>query len=277
MAVGIEDQGRKFITTEPLGKSGEACEQKVWDVVRNTFAIRDCIGYWRYPIFSKAGEFRKEPDILIGDLELGLTVIEVKCVTIDQIVAVNGHLWQFQDFYVKEDSPYEQAENQLYALLGYCDREPAIRRKVSGRAIVALPLVTERQWQQKGFDRLPCCPPIIFKEHLNKTGLLEQIQQTTPVVPGLDLNNEQWELLLAVLGGTPVFRKPPRPIATLVPANASAETRSSIIASLREKLYELDLQQEHIGKEIPLDPSEFAVLLVLVKRYCCVKKLLTCT
>lgn len=52
MAVGNEDQGRKFIMTEPLGKSGEAGEQRVCDAVKSAFSDRDYIGYWRYPIFQ---------------------------------------------------------------------------------------------------------------------------------------------------------------------------------------------------------------------------------
>src|SRR5689334_21470513 len=97
MAVIDIDQGRKFITTEQIGDSGEVGEQKVWDATKSAFVERSCIGYWRYPIFSKVGERRKEPDILIADRELGLVVIEVKCLTIDQIVAVDGHLWQLQN------------------------------------------------------------------------------------------------------------------------------------------------------------------------------------
>lgn len=139
MPVGIDEKGRKFIETEPIGKDGEHCEQKVWDACKKAFAERECIGYWRYPIFSRTGESRKEPDILIVDRELGIVVIEVKGITIDQIESVNGHLWQFQNFYQKQGSPYQQAENQLYALLGYCDREEIIRRQVRGRAVVALP------------------------------------------------------------------------------------------------------------------------------------------
>lgn len=51
MAVNVEEQGRKFITTEPIEKSGESGAQTVWDSVRNGFAENACIGYWRYPVF----------------------------------------------------------------------------------------------------------------------------------------------------------------------------------------------------------------------------------
>jgi hypothetical protein len=117
---------RKFITTEPIQKSGEGGEQQVWDAIREVFAAHECLGYWRYPIFSKVGKSRKEPDILIADQQLGLIVIEIKSVTIDQIVAITGHRWEFQNYYTISSNPYEQAENQLFALLGYCDREPSL-------------------------------------------------------------------------------------------------------------------------------------------------------
>lgn len=246
MAVGNEEPGRKFITTDPMGLKGEAGEQKVWDATKGAFSDRNCIGYWRYPIFSKVGQTRKEPDILVADREFGLVVIEVKSITIDQIIAVNGHQWQFQNFYKSEGSPYQQAENQLRALIAYCDREPGIWRKVTGRAIVALPLITEEQWQQKGFDQLPSCPPIIFQDQLGRVGLLERIKQSTLAVPGENVDDQQWELILSVISGNTILRKNHRNIIS-----TKEKTRSSVLADLQEQLYELDFQHEHIGKEIP--------------------------
>ena len=248
MAVGIEEQGSKFITTEAI--KNQDGEQKIWDAFRSTFADRNCIGYWRYPIFSKAGEIRKEPDILIVDREFGVVVIEVKSINIDQIAAINGQQWQLQNTDTTEINPYQQAEHQLRALISYSDRETALWRKVNGRAIVALPQITTEQWQQKGFDQLPDIPPIIFQDQLGKVALIEQIQQANIVIPGADLEAKNWELLLSVIGGTPVLRKPPRN-----QVNTTGKTRSNVIDSLREKLYEIDLQQEHIGKEIPPGPQ----------------------
>ncbi|MBW4533185.1 MAG: ATP-binding domain-containing protein [Pleurocapsa minor HA4230-MV1] len=250
MPVGINEKGRKFIETEPIGQDGEHCEQKAWDACKKAFADRECIGYWRYPIFSKTGECRKEPDILIVDKEFGIVVTEVKGITINQIKSVNGHLWEFQNFYTTQDSPspYKQAEKQLYSLLGYCDREEIICRQVKGRAIVALPFISEKEWQEKGFDRLPSCPPIIFKEDLGAKSLIKRIEQSSLVQSGRNLNDEQWELLLAVVGGTPVLRRTLNKSITVAQDN---KTRSSVINQLRERLYELDLQQQHIGLEIP--------------------------
>jgi len=248
MAVGIEDSGRRFIETDPIGKAGEGCEQKVWDAFKRAFGNRNCIGYWRYPIFSKTGETRKEPDVLMVDRELGIVIAEVKCLTIDQIAEVSGHLWSYRNFREASGSPYQQAEDQLYSLLSYCDRESEIRRQVRGRAMVALPLITEKEWQSKGFDRLPNCPPILFKDRLGEKTLLQQIEQTAPVQAGKNLDESQWELLLSVVGGTTVLRKEQtQPTVT----HQKGKTRAEVINDVRQRLYELDLQQSHIGLEIP--------------------------
>ena len=259
----MSNQSRKFITTEPIDKSGEAAEELVWEAVTYAFTPRECIGYWRYPIFSKVGKYRKEPDILIADAQLGLIVIEIKSVTIDQILAITGHRWEFQNFYTTHSNPYQQAEHQLFALLGYCDREPSLRRRVHGRALVCLPLITEEQWYHKGFYQLPSCPPIIFQDQLQAksesiaelkphNSLLKLIQKTTPIIKGYHLSSEQWKLLQAVISGTPIFRSK-RPVSTILPQNQ--QTRASVLVQVRQHLSEFDLQQEHIGKEIPPGPQ----------------------
>jgi len=287
---------RKFIATEPLGKSGETAEERVWNAVCEAFADRDCIAYWRYPIFSSSGDFRKEPDILIVDFELGLIIIEVKAIAIDQIVAISGHRWEFQHFYTTGGNPYQQAEHQLYAMLGYCDRETVLRGKVSGRAIVALPSISQQQWHDKEFNKLPSNTPLIFQNHLRgnsgqtkiagieKPGasqifaissspnsedthtLIELIKNTTPVLKGTKLNQEQWQLLLAVIGGTPILKPRPRrfylsqkqaanPEKSLLPHIQNHTTRAAVLAQLQQQFSQLDLQQERIGKQIPPGPQ----------------------
>ncbi|MFM7367780.1 MAG: DNA/RNA helicase, partial [Sphaerospermopsis kisseleviana] len=248
MAVGIEEQGSKFITTEAI--KNQDGEQKVWDAVRGAFADRNCIGYWRYPIFFKVGETRKEPDILIVDREFGVLVIAVQSLNIDQITNINRQTWQLQNSDVTEINPYQIVEHQLRSIISYSDREAALWRKINGRAIIALPHITSQQWQEKGFHELPDIPPIIFQDQLGKAGLIERINQANIIIPGENIEDKNWELLLSVVGGTPVLRKPPRErVATI------GKTRSAVIDSLREKLYEIDLQQEHIGKEIPPGPQ----------------------
>ena len=144
------------------------------------------------PFFPKLEklEIRKEPDILIVDREFGVVVIEVKSINIDQITNINGQQWQLQNS--AEINPYQQAEHQLRALISYSDRETALLRKVNGKALVALPQITAEEWQQKGFDKLPDVPPIIFQDQLGKVVLLERIQQANTVISGADLEDVNW-------------------------------------------------------------------------------------
>ncbi|MGF1486577.1 MAG: ATP-binding domain-containing protein [Prochloraceae cyanobacterium] len=248
MAVGISDNQRKFIETSPIGKDGEHCEQKVWEACKKVFFDRECIAYWLYPIFSKTGESRKEPDILIVDREFGIIIIEVKCININQISGINGHLWEFENFRENSHTPYKQAENQLYAILDYCNREEILYNQVKGRVIVGLPLITEQEWVEKKFARLPSCPPIIFKNQLGPKSLIKQIEKTPLVRFSKNLDDRQWELLLAVIGGNQVFRKSR---TKSISSDKNGLTRASVINEFRDNLYELDLQQQHIGLEIP--------------------------
>lgn len=256
-----KSQERKFIATEPLFLAGEQAESQVWTGICQSFVQRDCIAYWRYPIFSKLGRFRKEPDILIVDAEWGLIIIEVKSITIEQILGIRGHCWELQDFYTTQANPYQQAEHQLYALLEYCDLETLLHRAVPGRVLVALPRISESQWRYRGFDLLPSCPPILFQDDLitesGKTGgLIERIKTAPLVAKGGVMSPEQWRVLKAVISGTPLLRTPTRrfflsPKDYLEPSL----TRSAVLETVRQRIAELDLQQEQIAKVIPPGPQ----------------------
>lgn len=246
----VNDAISRFIATETLDNSGERGEKLVWESIKTAFLSRECLAYWRYPIFSQKGKNRKEPDILIVDFELGLIVIEVKSLRLNQIVNINGHHWQYQDYHSKSGNPYQQAEQQLFSLLDYTKAEPILNQKITGRVLIALPLITEREWQETNYDNLPYIPPIIFKNDLDfsanrETSLLEKINNTSPIVSGSNLTPKQWNLLLSIISGKPVFCQTHHRVLT------PPQTRGKILAKLRSHLSDFDLQQEIIGKQIP--------------------------
>ncbi|MBW4444283.1 MAG: ATP-binding domain-containing protein [Plectolyngbya sp. WJT66-NPBG17] len=248
MPIQVQEPSARFVITEVLGKSGELGEQIVFKAVREAFGDRECLGFCPYPIFSKQLQMRWEPDILLADRELGLVVIEVKSIRIDQIVAVEGHQWQMErSFYAPSLHPYQQAENQLWALLGFCDKYPLLKRQVTGRAIIALPFITRQEWEQRGFDQLPCCPPIIFADQLKESELFRQVQQAATIVRRSEaLTSEQWSLLLTVISGRPNLQStPPQP-----PFN-----RAVVLDYLRQWTSQLDFQQAQIGWQIPPGPQ----------------------
>lgn len=236
----------QFIATEPLNSKGEAGERIVWDVIKIGFRDRICLAYWRYPIFSSKGKFRKEPDILIADRQLGLIIIEVKSIKIKQIVKICGHRWYYQNFYTNYGNPYQQAENQLYGLLEYTNREPILKGRVTSRAIIALPYISREQWQQQGFDKLPNSPPILFQDDLLiSERVIDFIRQTTTINRSNNLTATQWELLLSILGGTPLYTQSKKHYLS------NKQSKAYIIQQARSRLHQLDLQQERIAKQIP--------------------------
>lgn len=235
-----------FLETEAIKLSGGRAEQEVWQAVKAAFAGRECFGYWRYPVFSKTGETRKEPDILLVDRELGLVVIEVKGIKLHNLERVHGHRWQYRDFYEPYGFPYQQAENQLYQLLGYCDAEPLLRRRMRARALVALPYVTREEWEGRGLDRLPSSPPVLFRDDLKRVA--EAVAETPPVQSGSLLDEAAWELLQLVVAGTVLFRKG-------LPPDKPLRGRAEAVYQAREHLHRLDVQQEQIGKQVPPGPQ----------------------
>ncbi|MBP0018292.1 MAG: pentapeptide repeat-containing protein [Cyanobacteria bacterium SBLK] len=234
-----------FIETEPLGKAGEMGEKVVWNAVKEAFSQRECLGYWRYPIFSQQGKYRKEPDILIADRELGLIVIEVKSIAIAQLLNISGHQWQFKNYYTTTGNPYQQAENQLFALLEYCDREPILKNKITGHTLIALPEITEKEWQNRGFHQLLTNPPILFKYNLENNEILGAIARFSSQKLARKLNQEQWKLLISILAGTPIYRKQNHPVFS------NRKSRGNALIKLREWISTVDLQQERIAKQIP--------------------------
>lgn len=236
----------KFIATESLSEGGITAEKKVWEVIKIAFSERECVAYWRYPIFSTVGKFRKEPDILLLDRAWGIIIIEVKALLIDQIKTITGHLWRYQNFYTAQGNPYQQAENQLFSLLNYCHHEPSLRNKITSRVLVALPNITQAEWEKRGFHLLPSQPPLLLETDLDSTSdLLGKIQQTSFLSQGDKLTAKQWQLLLSVISGTPLYQKPNYRVLS------SPESRGKVLQKLNQSISKFDQQQERIGKQIP--------------------------
>ncbi|MDR9403855.1 MAG: ATP-binding domain-containing protein, partial [Halothece sp. Uz-M2-17] len=237
---------QQFIVTEPFSQAGQSAEKKVWEAIQSAFVQRNCLGYWRYPIFSGSGNFRKEPDILLLDRALGIIIIEVKGLVINQIKQITGHLWYYQNFYTSSGNPYQQAENQLFSLLNYCHREASLNHQITSRVLVALPHITRTEWEKREFHHLPSQPPLLLADHLTSPDhLFSQIEQSPLLSQGNDLSTTQWELLLSMISGTPVYQKPQYRVL------ASSDSRGKVLQKIYQNRSQWDQQQEKIGKQIP--------------------------
>ena len=141
-----------FIATEFLNISGEHGERRIWEAVIKAFkGSGDGMGFLNYTDYNHAQQSRVQPDILLVDRDLGLTVIEVKSCRIEQIVAVRGNQWVMQNFYSSTLTPLKQAEYQVRQILKRCDRHANLKGKVQMRIMVALPMITREEWITRGF------------------------------------------------------------------------------------------------------------------------------
>ncbi|MFW5980323.1 MAG: ATP-binding domain-containing protein [Halanaerobiales bacterium] len=233
----------KFITTENIDEKENKAGKKVWDTVRKSYSGRNCIAYWRYPIFSRLGENRKEPDIVIADKKQGIIVIEVMEYIIDEIEDVSYDKWEFKDDENLE-SPYYLVEDQLYAIKGLYESERSLR-KIKGKSAVVLPNIKSSEWENKGFLR----ENLIFADELGQKTFFKKIDELEAIFGRHKMNNKQWKDLLMVLTGQNTYREENRD------KDKDRQTRSGVKALIKEDLFEVDMQQEVIGKTIPPGPQ----------------------
>ncbi|USK48035.1 ATP-dependent helicase [Bacillus sp. CMF12] len=183
-------------------KKGSKAEEMVWNAIKTAFKERYCLGYWNYPIFAPGYNGRKEPDILLLDKLLGITIIEVKGIKINNLEGIHGHQWVYQSFYTEEGNPYQQAEGQMFSIMDWVREKEGLDNKLTQRILVALPYITKLEWEDRGFDRLPSSPPILFKDDLvNGSALIEKISATSLYRANSSLLEEEWGRLTELIHG----------------------------------------------------------------------------
>ncbi|KOO43084.1 UvrD-helicase domain-containing protein [Priestia koreensis] len=166
-----------FVPTTLKKAPGLDAELCVWNAITKTVDPNETIAFHHYPMFFENSSGRREIDILIVNQDLGVCVIEVKGITINQINSINGHEWSYTNFYEDKGGPYQQAESQLHMLCKHLEKNPLLYGRLCKRAFVALPNITQEQWRQKGFHELIHTPLPLFKEDLeDKSRLIKKMQ-----------------------------------------------------------------------------------------------------
>jgi superfamily I DNA and RNA helicase len=245
----------KFITTDTIDQAQKTYHE-VWDSVRKAFSGRECIAYWRYPIFSKRGESNKEPDITIIDKELGVVVLEILNYEDEEILNAQYDRWDFADG--RSYSPIYEVEDKLYEIKGLYMGNRKIRG-IKETAAVILSKRDEKNWKNKNFDERK----IIFKNHLSKQSFLNRIEEIETLEGNNSINNQAWNELLMVFTGQNTFSEKTGSnentgkdglIGRIFGKNKK-KTRSEVKTKIKEDLFEVDMQQEVIGKTIPPGPQ----------------------
>jgi len=264
------DSAYKFITTDIIDPESQQNYVQAWGSVRRAFSGRQCVAYWRYPLFSKRGESRKEPDIIIVDKKMGVIVLEVREYQLENIVEADDKSWKFADG--STASPLYDVEDQFYALRGLYQNNRSLRNITEKYGII-LPAIKESDWQQKNFYD----ENIIFSDQLGSKTFLNKISDFKGTGSGHELDNEAWnDILLALTGqvtyseedaagGSGERLREDEESGSLVKTITGLFTgknnknkkkkRSQVKSIIKEDVYEVDMQQEIIGKTIPPGPQ----------------------
>ncbi len=173
-------------------RPGIDAERQVWDHVKSLFSQRDSFGFLHFPMFKKNHSEKREIDILLLDRVYGATVIEVKGLTIDNIVGIQGHKWIYKDFYTNQGEPYNQAMQQLNMLCDDIEKKALFYRSFTKRTVVALPNISSTQWKEKGFDGLLTNPPILFKDDFEQGTWIQKLDGMEVYKARKTMNDHKW-------------------------------------------------------------------------------------
>ncbi|MCS7030798.1 MAG: hypothetical protein NZL92_04635 [Gloeomargarita sp. SKYG116] len=222
-------------------------EQKFWERLKDAYKTESCVAYFRYPIFTGAGHLRKEPDVVWVHRELGLWVFECRGCRIHNIAQVIGHEWQMQDWYREVETPTLQAEDGMYAIRGKLEEHRQTRGLLTYHYRVVLPFVSRQEWQSRGLAYLPV---VLFDEDLRRATLQEKLWVGAQEHPQRSLTEEQWQAIVAVLGGSLPQREP-----RAVPTGTSVDHPVRVIHYIESQLRFLDSEQQKVAFEIPDGPQ----------------------
>lgn len=237
-----------FIQGDNFDRVGGKWEEIVWNKVKEGMGQRNILGYSRYPLFSSIGEKRKEPDILLLDKELGLIIIEVKGYSINNIEKIECNNWILKDSYEKTSNPLAQAEDYLYSIKSRFDLDRNIRGKIRGKYFVAMPNISKIEWKDKGLDKYIDKSCVIFKDELRKNAILDKIIKQQSLIGGDVLDNESFRIAQSILGHESNH-------VSDIDYSLKEETKGKVYSCVKNKLYDLDIQQENIAKSIPPGPQ----------------------
>ena len=237
------------------GESGDTniAESEIWKALKVALVDDEGICYHRYPVFS-ADRSRREPDILIMHRKWGIYVVECKGCRIENIERIDGAVWMMKDWHSSQETPYTQAEDQMWSVLGKFRNESRLRKGrydvVQGHVFVALPFVTRREWREKGLDLSPASPnTMIFADDLEPITLRKRLQEVPAEETQDPLTHEQWQTALAVLQGAPVLRREPRP------EPSKRDTKAYLLREVEQQMLSIDREQHKVAVHIPSGPQ----------------------
>ncbi len=243
----------EFVWSDP--ENPNYAEKEVWDALKLALINDEGICYHRYPIFS-ADRSRREPDILILHREWGLYIVECKGFRIENVESSEGPVWKTKKWHSNQETPYTQAEDQMWAVMGKFKNESGLRRKrecvIQGHTFVGLPFIRRAEWTEKGLDISPASPgTLIFADDLEPKALRKRLQAVPAEEVQQPIAEEQWKLSVGVLQGAPALRRETRPQKN----GRDLNSKASMLEQVEQQIETIDREQMRVAQQVPSGPQ----------------------
>jgi superfamily I DNA and RNA helicase len=236
----------------PEGEANDA-EKTVWNALKNALNEHEGTCYFRYPVFS-TNRLRREPDMLLLHRQWGLYVIECKGCHIDNIERIDGPVWKMKDWYSTQESPYTQAEDQMFPILGRLRDDRRLRKGrndlITGHVFIALPFITKAEWKEKCLDASLASPHnMIFADDLEPEKLRRCLEHVPAEEQQVSITDEQFRVALGILQGTPVLNREARP------EPSESHTKAAMLRQVETRIQSIDREQQKVAVQIPDGPQ----------------------
>ena len=228
----------EFLSSLPEFDDDEVSNQ-LWNILRELFHDSDGICYYRHPVLGARSGVTADLSLLTRSHSP--TAIHGLNYQLDEVHSINHEFWIVRDD-VRIDSPLLQIDDFVTALESLINADRRLRRRVVPKGILALPLITQLEFESKfnvsasDFN----CP--IFWQGSDLAKLISRLPD--------ELSNPEWEAFRAVVqGATPLRRFKGET------ESPSSNTLSSAIRELERKIKLLDRDQERVAIQIPPGPQ----------------------
>jgi superfamily I DNA and RNA helicase len=228
-----------------------SAERQFWDSLRRAFENDECIAFFKYPIFHRNGDAQKIPDVIFLHRRLGLWVFECKGCRIDNIASIDGAIWSMANWHREQEMPTQQAEDGMFAIRARFEERRETRGLLSFHYRVALPGISQAEWQERGWHDHPCTRGVVLiKDDLRPAAMRAHLEAAMAARPQTPLDDQQWAVLCANLSGTL-----PRPLPRSIPTGTPAQSPVRVINEIEGRIKALDETQLNIAFRIPEGPQ----------------------
>lgn len=209
----------------------------LWEQLRDNFSDKEGVCYYKHPVLGTRSGIMA--DLTFFTKTTQPTAIHSLNYTIDDILSIEEDYWVVKDDF-QQDSPILKLEDFVIELDGLVRKDRKLRRRLSPKGILALPLISEHDFRCK------------FSAFAPDFDIIWSGTRIEDVIHPLQnkLSEDEWRSFRAVIQTATPLSVPSRELR-----RDTTRTLSAAIRELDRQIKTLDLEQEKVSIQIPPGPQ----------------------